>query len=182
MKVRRASRSLLALALLLAGAPAQAQFFFPFFDNRPSAPPEQPRPAPPRKPRPKAPRPVAPVAPRPAEGAAAAPVVEGPPPPYEAQLLRLSEIMGAVAYLQSLCASTAGAQDLAWRDSMQNLMAGESAGPARREKLAGAYNHGLEGYRFSYRVCTPSARLARRLFLDEGARIAHDIAAQYRAN
>ncbi len=61
-------------------------------------------------------------------------------------------------------------------------MSAEGAGLARRERLAGAYNHGLQGYQFSYRVCTPSALLARRRFLDEGARLAHEISTQYRAN
>lgn len=120
-----------------------------------------------------------------------APVVEGPPPPYEPQLLRLSEIMGALAYLQSICAApdkaapTAGKpaeEDHPWRERMQTLMTAEAAGPARREKLAGAYNRGLQGYEYSYRVCTPNAQLARRRFLDEGERLAHEITTQYRAN
>jgi uncharacterized protein (TIGR02301 family) len=126
-------------------------------------------------------------------------------------LLRLSEIMGALAYLQTICAeptartaaaSSSGASSAEaalsrgaalsreevlsregpWRDRMQDLMSAEGAGPARREKLAGAFNRGLRGYEFSYRVCTPSAMLARRRFLDEGGQIAHDISTQYRAN
>ena len=61
-------------------------------------------------------------------------------------------------------------------------MNAEAAGPSRREKLAGAYNHGLQGYQFSYHACTPNALLARQRFLDEGARLSHDISARYRAN
>jgi uncharacterized protein (TIGR02301 family) len=199
---------------LLGGVPARAQFFFPFFDNRPSHPPS----AAPRhpahrsareavEPRPKAHRakeraraekarksPKAAKA-GPAKAEAAAPVVEGPPPPYEPQLLRLSEIMGALAWLQTICAEPTARVAIAsssaeaalsaeapWRDRMQDLMGAEGAGPARREKLAGAFNRGLRGYQFSYRVCTPSAQLARRRFLDEGGQIAHDISTQYRAN
>ena len=89
--------------------------------------------------------------------------------------------MGALAYLQSLCAP-GGAEDRPWRESVEKLMSAEGAGPARRERLAGAYNRGLRGYQFAHRVCTPGARMARQFFLDEGARLAHDIAAQYRAN
>ena len=206
---------------LASGAPARAQFFFPFFDNRPSHPPS----AAPRHPahrsereavesRQKAHRAKERAREERARkslksgnargGAAKAeappPAVEGPPPPYEPQLLRLSEIMGALAYLQTICAeptvkiasastrSGASSADAAlsgeapWRDRMQNLMSAEGAGPARREKLAGAFNRGLRGYQFSYRVCTPSARLACRRFLDEGGQIAHDISTQYRAN
>jgi uncharacterized protein (TIGR02301 family) len=118
--------------------------------------------------------------------AAGAPVAEGPPPAYEPQLLRLSEIMGALAYLQTLCdvrtTVKAGSENTPWRAQMENLMTAEGAGPSRREKLAGAYNRGLHGYEYSYRVCTPNAKLARERFLTEGAQLAHDISAQYRAN
>jgi uncharacterized protein (TIGR02301 family) len=214
---------LLGLAACLGAAlatgvdsPARAQFFFPFFDNRPSSPPNvRPRShglhhggdsvadlSPRRKPhREKGARAdekkVRPgdanklkESAKPANATPDAPVVEGPPPLYEPQLLRLSEIMGALAYLQTICSGPAPrptslisqAEDTPWRERMENLMTAEGAGPARREKLAGAYNRGLQGYRFSYRVCTPSAELARRRFLDEGARLAHDVSTQFRAN
>jgi uncharacterized protein (TIGR02301 family) len=205
----RVSRlSFLAIGLAWAGAaapPARAQFFFPFFDNRPTKRPdvdfwgrrradggaaEKPRPKPHReKPRAadKKPKGAEPAKPAAADAAAkpAAPVVEGPPPTYEPQLLRLSEIMGALTYLQTICAAPGQGRDAnatAWRSQMENLMEAEAAGPSRREKLAGAYNRGLQGYEFSYHVCTPSARLARQRFLDEGAQLAHDISARYRAN
>ena len=121
------------------------------------------------------------------------PAAEAPPPAYEPQLLRLSEIMGSLAYLQTICAeqgpltpvnaqSGTTAEDAPWRDRMENLMTAEDAGPARREKLAGAYNRGWQGYQYSYRMCTPNALLARRRFLDEGARLAHDVSTQFRAN
>lgn len=212
---------------VLGAAPARAQFFFPFFDNRPSHPPSAaPRPPSHRsereavEPRKKSPRATASerakekrakeerarktaksgVAAGAAKAEAAPAAVEGPPPPYEPQLLRLSEIMGALDWLQTVCAEPAARISVAasstrgsagetalsleapWRDRMQNLMSAEGAGPARREKLAGAFNRGLRGYQFSYRVCTPSALLARRRFLDEGGQIAHDISTQYRAN
>jgi uncharacterized protein (TIGR02301 family) len=184
-------------------APARSQFFFPFFDNRPSPPRHQyyglglgrrhsrdvidlrrrraRQRAKARKGHP----------PLPAEAvktavAPNAPVVEGPPPPYEPQLLRLSEIMGALAYLQTLCGgaphSVARAEARPWRERMENLITAEAAGPKRRAELAGAYNRGLKGYQYSYRTCTPNARMARSLFLDEGMKLAHDISTQYRAN
>jgi uncharacterized protein (TIGR02301 family) len=193
-----------ALSALAALAPAQAQFFFPFFDNRPTKRPDTdfwgrprqvddqfaPRPRPkPHKEKPKPGNEAKPKAPESAKGqtvdANAAPIVEGPPPPYEPQLLRLSEIMGALAYLQTVCASSGDSPaptEAAWRAQMENLMTAEGAGPSRREKLAGAYNRGLQGYAFSYRVCTPNAQLARKRFLDEGAQLAHDISTRYRAN
>jgi uncharacterized protein (TIGR02301 family) len=177
----------------LSGAPARAQFFFPFFDNRPTTRPdvgyrhrvhrEGVERAHRRKTRAADDKAKAPDAAKAAAAAAAspAPVVEGPPPPYEPQLLRLSEIMGALSYLQPLCGAS-GAAAATWRAEMEDLMNAENAGPSRREKLAGAFNRGLRGYEYSYRVCTPTARLVGARFLDEGARIAHDVSARYRPN
>ncbi len=190
---------------LVAGSPARAQFFFPFFDNRPSRPPNaEMRRHPPHEifrresersaARNKLHRPKLKEAERRlkssnkatalAKAEAPAPaIVEGPPPPYEPQLLRLSEIMGALAYFQTICAAAkSSSEDPLWRERMQDLMAAETTGPSLREKLAGAFNRGLRGYEFSYRVCTPNAMLARSRFLDEGAQLAHEISTQYRAN
>jgi len=202
-----------------AESPARAQFFFPFFDNRPSTPPrsvyrphvnhrgrvleEHPRERLNSRPhrekfhkgeekkgkRGESRKPSLALKP----SAAPPPVAEAPPPAYEPQLLRLSEIMGSLAYLQTICAeqpppapinaqSGVTAEDAPWRDRMETLMKAEDAGAARREKLAGAYNRGWQGYQYSYRMCTPNAQLARRRFLDEGARLAHDVSTQYRAN
>ncbi len=205
-KWRRRRPGLLALGLFAgaiglvaqAGAPARAQFFFPFFDNRPTAAPDAGDGARRRAERlrhrakahkkqnaagknVKAPDAAKHEAAKAAENANAAPPAEGPPPPYEPQLLRLSEIMGALSYLQPLCGAS-GAARAPWRAEMENLMNAENAGPSRREKLAGAFNRGLRGYEFSYHACTPSARLVSARFLDEGARIAHDISTRYRAN
>jgi len=201
-------------AALVFGAEkaAQAQFFFPFFDNRPSTPPrsvyrphpnhrgrvqeEHPRP---RLRKEKVHRGEEKKAKRGKPGLAAKPpappplAAEAPPPAYEPQLLRLSEIMGSLAFLQTICTEQASptqvnaqsgttAEDAPWRDRMEKLMTAEDAGPARREKLAGAYNRGWQGYHYSYRMCTPNAQMARRRFLDEGARLAHDVSTQFRAN
>jgi len=175
-----------ALAAVLApGAPARAQFF-PFFDNRPPPPPlvvPPPRrivPPKPPKPRPKpAPHKPAAVKAEPAKPAPAA-AVEAAPPAYQPQLLRLSEIMGALAALDPLCGEPAGKADGAgWRAAMQRLMDSQDAGPLQRERLAGAYNHGLRGYEYFHRRCTPVGELARRRLLDEGERLAREITTQY---
>jgi uncharacterized protein (TIGR02301 family) len=206
---RRSRPGLLALGLLAgaigfvaqSGAPARAQFFFPFFDNRPTTAPNagygarrragelHHRPKAHKKQNaagknaksPEAAKQETAKAAKAAAGASAAPQAEGPPPPYEPQLLRLSEIMGALSYLQPLCGVSA-AKNAPWRAEMENLMNAEDAGPSRREKLAGAFNRGLRGYEYAYHACTPSARLVSTRFLDEGARIAHDISTRYRAN
>lgn len=98
------------------------------------------------------------------------------PPPYERQLLRLSEILGALAFLRDLC----GANDSAeWRRRMTALIEAEGLTEARKERLAGAYNRGFRGYEQTYRSCTPNAQLIIARFLDEGQKIVRDVAGRY---
>jgi uncharacterized protein (TIGR02301 family) len=104
------------------------------------------------------------------------PPPEPPPPPYEPQLLRLSEIMGSLAYLRDIC----GARDAdAFHTKMTALLAVEGTTDARKERLAGAYNHGFQGYAMTYRVCTPAAHAVIARFLDEAAKISKDMASRY---
>jgi uncharacterized protein (TIGR02301 family) len=101
---------------------------------------------------------------------------EAPPPPYEGQLLRLAEIMGALSWLSDLCGAHDGD---AWRARMSALLDAEASTPARRERLAGAYNKGFRGYEAVYRTCTPNARVVIARYLDEGGRIARDVANRF---
>ncbi|MFV0280887.1 MAG: TIGR02301 family protein [Rhodoblastus sp.] len=97
-------------------------------------------------------------------------------PVYEAQILRLSEIMGALAYLRDLCGNGDGAE---YRKRMTTLIEAEGTTPERREKLAGAYNRGYRGYETTYRRCTANARVAIERFIAEGGRLARDISDRY---
>lgn len=130
--------------------------------------------------KPKTPLPAAPGA-NPTAGApgatpAATPAGDEPPPPYEPQLLRLSELLGALTYLENLCGSKDGQ---VWRDKMTALMNAETQNEKRKERLAGAYNRGLKGYELSYRQCTPNAQVIISRFLDESAKIARDVTHRY---
>jgi uncharacterized protein (TIGR02301 family) len=122
------------------------------------------------------PQPTAPGA-NPAEpGSTATPAAEEPAPPYEPQLLRLSELLGALTYLQDLCGGQSGQM---WRDKMTALMDAETQNEIRRERLAGAYNRGFKGYELSYRQCTPNAQAIITRFLDESGKIARDVSHRY---
>lgn len=116
------------------------------------------------------------VAPVPPRSEPATPTPLDAPPPYERQLLRLSEILGALAWLTELCGETDGG---AWRARMSALLEAEGATRARRERLAGAYNSGFRGYGALHRRCTPNAELIIARFLEEGSRIARDVATRY---
>jgi uncharacterized protein (TIGR02301 family) len=110
------------------------------------------------------------------EAPGTAPQPEPPPPPYEPQLVRLAEIMGALAFLRDLCGDKDGGE---WNARMKALIDSEAKTDARRERLAGAYNRGFRGYQTIYHVCTPAAQLIIARFLDEGGRLAHEIANRF---
>jgi uncharacterized protein (TIGR02301 family) len=104
------------------------------------------------------------------------PVVEGPPPPYEPQLLRLAEILGALSYLRDICNARDGD---AWRGKMSTLLDAEAKTQTRRERLAGAFNRGFRGYEVIYRTCTANAETVIARYLSEGGRLARDINYRY---
>ena len=96
--------------------------------------------------------------------------------PYEADMQRLAEILGALHYLRAICGSNEGQT---WRNEMQALVDAEAPGGDRRERLIGSFNRGYRGFQQTYRTCTPAANIAIRRYLDEGAKIARDITARY---
>jgi uncharacterized protein (TIGR02301 family) len=107
----------------------------------------------------------------------AAPAPPDAHPPYEPELLRLAEIIGALAYLRDLCGDHDGDK---WRAKMANLLAAEgAASEGERERLAGAYNRGFRGYALTYRSCTANAGLVIERYLDEGGRLTRDVESRY---
>ncbi|WP_304622645.1 TIGR02301 family protein [Pelagibacterium xiamenense] len=96
-------------------------------------------------------------------------------PPYQAQMERLSEILGSLYMLGPLC----GGDEIDWRSQMAELIALDEPDADRRARLAGAFNAGYESYARFYRTCTPSAELALERLLDEGAALARDIHTQF---
>ena len=101
---------------------------------------------------------------------------QGARAPYEADMQRLAEILGALHYLRAICGANEGQT---WRNEMQALVDAEAPGGDRRERLIGSFNRGYRGFQQTYRTCTPAANLAIRRYLDEGAKIARDITARY---
>ncbi|MGA2494041.1 MAG: TIGR02301 family protein [Roseiarcus sp.] len=122
-------------------------------------------------------KPAAPAAkPSPAATPTPPPAQPDAPPPYEAQLLRLAELIGALTYLRDLCGDGDGA---AFRAKFAALVDTEGTTDARKESLAGAFNRGFRDYELTYRACTPTAREIVARFLDEASRIAKDVANRY---
>ena len=96
--------------------------------------------------------------------------------PYDADLQRLAEILGALVYLRTVCK---GNDAQKWREQMQGLIDAEAPDGERRRKIIANYNRGYRGFQQTYRTCTPAADLAIRRYLDEGAKIAREITARY---
>ena len=117
-----------------------------------------------------------PLPPIPSPGGAPEPGADEPLPPYEPQLERLSELLGTLTYLRSLCGRGDATE---WRKRMMALLDAEAKGESRRNRLAGAYNRGFRGYQATYHTCTPSADLVMTRFLVESDRLARDLTARY---
>jgi uncharacterized protein (TIGR02301 family) len=96
-------------------------------------------------------------------------------PPYQAEMERLSEIMGSLYFLQPLCQP--GLED--WRSQMGELIALDEPDEDRRQRLAGAFNEGYAAYARLYRVCTVSAAEALTRLLVEAERTAREIHSRY---
>jgi uncharacterized protein (TIGR02301 family) len=115
---------------------------------------------------------------KPSPDAKPAPAPEAePPPPYDPEIQRLAEILGALTYLDALCAGNAD-----WRAKMQALLEAEAKTRARKERLAGSYNRGFRDYERTYHLCTPNAQVIIGRFLAEGGKIAHEVVNRYGAS
>ncbi len=158
-------RTLLAVSLALGiAAPARAQFW-----GAPLAPP----PAPAARAAPA--RPAAPALPSQPAGPPPPPVQEQPAP-YDPDLERLSEILGALHFLRGLCNFNDGQK---WRNEAQALIEAEAPTGNRHDAMVASFNRGYRGFKESYRSCTPAADVVIHRYLQEGAKIARDITARY---
>jgi len=111
---------------------------------------------------------VSPIAARAADGAG--------DPPYEQQMQRLAEILGALHYLRPLC----GAEEPSvWRDQMDEILKAEAPTPDRRARLVSRFNHGFSSFATVYRACTPAALAAVDRYMTEGKSLTRDITARY---
>jgi uncharacterized protein (TIGR02301 family) len=114
---------------------------------------------------------------RPPGSTGSEPPAEPELPPYEPQLLRLAEILGALAHLRPLCGHPEGA---VWRERMAQLLEAEAPAATRRSALTATFNRSFTEYGRSYRRCTPSARLILDRFLAEGTALTEDLRRRFR--
>lgn len=104
------------------------------------------------------------------------PWLSAPMAQFDRDIMRLSELAGALAFLQELC----GAADATeWPKVMQQLLSAEGNTPERKARIAGSYNSGYRNYALTYRACTPSAKEASKRFLKESANLSGRILDRY---
>jgi uncharacterized protein (TIGR02301 family) len=96
--------------------------------------------------------------------------------PYDRDLQRLAEILGALHYLRGVCGFDEGQK---WRNEAQALIDAEAPTGERHEQMIASFNRGYRGFQQTYRTCTPAADFAIRRYLDEGAKIAREVTARY---
>jgi uncharacterized protein (TIGR02301 family) len=97
------------------------------------------------------------------------------PAPYDHDLQRLSEILGALHFLRGICNSNEGQK---WRNEAQALIDAEAPSGKRHDDMVASFNRGYRGFQ-SYRICSSVADVVIRRYLEEGAKIARDITARY---
>ncbi|MCA6104037.1 MULTISPECIES: TIGR02301 family protein [Bradyrhizobium] len=96
--------------------------------------------------------------------------------PFDGDLQRLAEILGALHHLRGICGSNEGAK---WRNEMQALIDAETPSGARRTRMVAGFNRGYNVFAQTYRSCTPAANLAIRLYIEEGLKISRDLTDRY---
>lgn len=98
------------------------------------------------------------------------------PPPYDAELLRLSEILGSMHFLSLICRPDDGQ---IWHEKMQEVLATEGDTPLQKAKLVERFNFGFSGFQSTYRKCTASASIALDRYAREGQQIVETLTTEF---
>lgn len=113
-----------------------------------------------------------------AQGHIPAPTPTPPPAeaPYDPQMARLAEILGALAYLRPLCGITGEN----WRGDMQAILEADTAGEAaRRAKLTAAFNRGYRSFSAIHATCSASVQAVERRHRAEAATLVAEITSRF---
>lgn len=87
---------------------------------------------------------------------------------YEQNLLRLSEILGAMHYLNQICESF---DSKTWRNQMIKLIRVEKAKGDREQRLTASFNRGYSKYQDWFTSCTDGANVEIERFTIEGSEL-----------
>ncbi len=101
---------------------------------------------------------------------------EDAPAPFDGDLERLSEILGALHYCAASAVTTKAANGAT---RCRPLIDAETPSGDRRTRMIAGFNRGYSGFQQTYRTCTPAATVAIHRYLQEGAKISRDLTARY---
>ena len=96
-------------------------------------------------------------------------------PPYESQLIQLSETLGSLHYLSNLC----GDKTSLWRDQMNTLLTTEKTDANRRKNLVSSFNNSYQTYADNYNQCTDQALKAIERFKIQGEKLSEALITHY---
>jgi uncharacterized protein (TIGR02301 family) len=92
---------------------------------------------------------------------------------YQSRLLRLSEILGALHFVRAQCEP---AEDVRWRDRMQELIRLERPSTEQRNAMVVKFNDGYGDAKSRFSVCTDAARVYAANIAGEGETISRTLA------
>ena len=92
---------------------------------------------------------------------------------YERNILKLSQILGAIHHLREVCNANEGQL---WRQKMVELLETEAPTPQRRALLVQRFNQGYRGHQLAFTTCNKKAKKRVKKFIKEGASLATAIA------
>ena len=104
-----------------------------------------------------------------------APAARAVEAPFDAGLMRLSEILGSLHFLRNLC----GDKGDRWRTEMEKLIAVEKPDDSRKAQFIANFNRGYRSFAGSYTSCTAAATDAIARYMKEGEALSRDITARY---
>jgi uncharacterized protein (TIGR02301 family) len=101
------------------------------------------------------------------------------PPPYDGDLQKLLETLGAISYLTALCpqGNPKAAED--WRSKAKGLIDAEAPEGARRTRMIGFYNRGFASYSLIHRRCTDASRIVTTRLLGEAGQLSRVIGSRF---
>ncbi|WP_237154656.1 TIGR02301 family protein [Oryzibacter oryziterrae] len=98
-----------------------------------------------------------------------------PAPAYQADLLRFSEVVGSVSYLDRLCGGAGGY----WRQSMEQLIKAQGLTGGDRRPYVEAFNRGERTFAVVHTICTDRSRDILMRLMGEGEALARRITARF---
>lgn len=109
-------------------------------------------------------------------GALATPIRAAEEAPYDDQLARLAELLGALHHLRPLCGAS---EAQIWREQMQAILEAEQPSPARRARLVERFNQSYRSLATAHTICTPASRELAERYRREGEMLGRDVLARY---